>query len=133
MPPGAPKPEMSEEGSEIVAGDGIDREFDKLHPVEDRRFGELPPAGFRLRQDQGAYSVSCGEACWSRSKFVVEHLERERATIAGGQHRAQESHDIEIALSGEVAEMAAPRQQVASHQRRIRKLDKKELFGRKRS
>src|SRR5438309_3906092 len=131
MPSGVPKTEMSEKDGEILSKGRVDREFDKLHPVEDRRVGKSLPAGFRLRQDQRAYPVSCGQACWGRSEFVVEDLQRQRAAIAGGQHRSQKPDDIEIALPGKVAEVAAPRQQIASHQRRIGKLDKKELFSRK--
>src|SRR5689334_9078620 len=118
MPPGTAEPEMAEKGGKLLSRCRVDGEFDKLHPVEDRRVGKSPPAGFRLRQNQRAQSVSSGQACWSGPEFVIEDLEGERAAITRGQHRPQKADDVEIALSRKVAEMAAPRQQVASHQRR---------------
>jgi hypothetical protein len=131
MPSGTPEPEMSEKDGEIVSRGRVDRELDKLHPVEHRRVGKRSPAGLRLDDDQRAQSVARGQPCRSRAEFVVEDLERERATIARRQHRSQKTDDVEIALSGEVAEMAAPRQQVGRHQWRVGELNKEELFGRK--
>jgi len=121
---------MSEKDGEIVSRGRVDRELDELHTVEHWGVGKRSSAGFRLDEDQRAQSVASGQACWSRAEFVIEDLERERAPIAGGQHRSQKTDDIEIALSGEVAEMPAPRQQVSRHQWSVGELNKEEFFSR---
>src|SRR5215467_8308643 len=98
MPPGAAEAEMAEKRGEFLSCCRVDREFDKLDPVEDRRVGKSPPAGFRLRKNQRTQSVSCGEACRSGPEFVVEDFEGERALIPRGQHRPQKTDDVEITV-----------------------------------
>src|SRR5205814_3802212 len=45
----------------------------------------------------------------------------------------EKADDVEIALSGKVAEMPAPGERVTGHPRRVRELREEQLLGRKRS
>ena len=63
-----------------------------------------------FEQQQRAHAVDRGRARRRGAEFVVEDLERDRPVVAARQHVAHEARHRQRALSGEVAEMPAPRQ-----------------------
>ena len=52
MPTCTPEAQMLKEDDEFVPGYLVDREFDELDAVKDRRLGQAASTRFRLRQDQ---------------------------------------------------------------------------------
>ena len=82
-----------------------------------------------LEQDQRAHGVDRRAARVGLAKDVVEHLERQRAAVAGGQHPRREAGDVECALAGEAAVVAAPLQDVHPQVGRIRELQEEDLLA----
>ena len=57
---------------------------------------------------------------------VVEDLERQRAVVAGGEHVLDEAGEVEAALAGEAAVVAAPLQDVHRQARRVGELEEED-------
>ena len=80
-----------------------------------------------LEHDQRAHGVDRGAVGVGLAEDVVEHLERERTGVAGGQHAGEESDEVERALAGETAVVAAPLEHVHAQVRRVGELEVEDL------
>ena len=83
-----------------------------------------------LEHEQRAHGVDRRAVGVGLAEDVVEHLERERAVVAGGQHAGDEVGEVERALAGEAAVVAAPLQDVHAQVRRVGELEVEELLAR---
>ena len=117
---------------------GIDRELDEFEAVTHRRRrgGEHArrrsgvAREFFFQQQQRTHCVDRSRARRRGAEFVVEYFERDRSVVAARQHIAGEAGDRERALSGEQAEMPAPRQWVEPHHRRVGQLGEEDAIAR---
>ena len=65
----------------------------------------------------------------SRAKFVAEHLQRQRAAIAGGEHRSQEVRNRQLPLPGRIPGVTAPGERVHRQARCVGKLHEEDPLG----
>ena len=79
--------------------------------------------------DQRAAAVDGDRARRAAPELIVEDFQRQGAVIAGGGDGAHEVGDRQVALTGHVAEMAAPVEQVHVDQRRVCELHDEDLVG----
>ena len=91
-----------------------------------------PAARLALEVEQRAHRVDRGAPVRRLAEHVVEDLERERAAVARAQHLLEEGRDVELALAGEVAEVARPLQHVHGEQRRVGHLHEEDALARDR-
>ena len=92
--------------------------------------GEQPLPHLALEIKQRAHRVDRSAAIWSLAKDVVEDLERQRAGIARTQHLLEKIRDVELALAGEIPEVASPLQRVHRQERRVGQLHEEYLVSR---
>ena len=90
--------------------------------VELRRLGERA-----VECAQRAHRVDRRPLGVGGPEDVVEHLERERAGVAGREHVGDEGVEVEAALARKATVVAAPLQQAHVEPRRIGELDEEEL------
>ena len=107
---------------------GVDADLHEREPVEGGARRQLV-----LQHDQRAHRVDRGAVGVGLAEDVVEHLERERPGVAGGEHAAQEAGEVERALAREAAVVPAPLQDVHAQVRGVGELEEEELVGRDRS
>ena len=106
----------------------VDAELDERVAVE-------RPA--RQRSHRAASSSTSSERSAStaiRSRVglaedVVEDLERQRPVVAGGEHVRGEVGEVEAALPGEAAVVAAPLEDVHHEVRRVGELEEEDLLA----
>ena len=109
-------------------------------PCRGRGRGRLPGAPRRVvgqvvvhrlvERQQRAQGVDRRAARVGLAEHVVEHLERQRPGVAGDEHVAEERGQVEGALAGEEAVVAAPLQHVHVHVRRVGQLQEEQLLAR---
>ena len=120
-------------------GAGVDGELDEREAVrldrlgragqvQSRRWGSVHEAAQRLLEpDQGPHRVHRGVAGIGLAEDVVEDLQRQRPPIAGGDHPAEEPGQVEAALPGEAAVVAAPLEDVHGQEGGVGQLQEEEL------
>lgn len=127
MAGGAGEAEGGEEGGEGfgVVGD----QFGEGDPGGGRGRGQGPDAGLLLEDQQGAAGVHGGRAGLGLPEDVVEDLEGERSVVTGAQDVFHQTRDVEAALTGEAAVVAAPLQDVHAEQRGVGQLEEEDLLA----
>ena len=83
-----------------------------------------------VEREQRAQGVDGRAARVGLAEHVVEHLERQRPGVAGDEYVAEERGQVEGALAGEEAVVAAPLQHVHVHVRRVGQLQEEQLLAR---
>src|SRR5690348_7941011 len=121
--------ECSQEAHQLGSSNLIDREFKKLYTVQGGNCGQCSTArGIRLGQYQRTKAITGDEAGRGCAKIVVEYFQRQRSAVARSEYRAQEICHVQLALSGEIAEMAAPAQHIHRQPGRVRQLHEEQLL-----
>src|SRR4051812_46007759 len=71
-------------------------------------------------------AVNRDATCRAGAELIVENLEREKAIVTRCKQRLHECIERKVALSGEVAVVPAPREEIHVEQRRVRHLHQKD-------
>ncbi len=100
--------------------------------LRQRRAGRGTQAlpGFLFQVLKRTQAVS-GDASRRRSaEAIVENFQRQRAAVAGLQHRCEKARQVEFALTGKTTEMPTPLQHIHCQQRRIGELYEEDPLAR---
>ena len=133
VPAGQPEAEAAEERRSASASSS--ETANSIHSTASGRArgGMRARPGAVAEPDQRALAVLGDPPRRGHAEAVVEDLEAEPAVVAGGEHRRHEVVDGQVALTGKVAEVPRPLQQVHVHARRVGELDEGHPVGRDRA
>ena len=109
----------------------VDGEFDEFHAFGAGARGQSPDASVG-QLDQRATAIDRDDVRGGGAEQVVEDLQAQVAVVAGRPHGIREALDVEVALAGHVAVMAAPRQQIHLQPGRVGELDEEDAIARDR-